>query len=127
MSVSGLAFIYKQITSFKNDLSKLQEKKLKLGPNTEYKKGIELAFLNSLVILEPITEDIELFIPDTPCPDGQILRLHHHNSFSNTSSYIIKDKTGTTLIKIGANQSYSLIWRENSSDWVIMQGIINLQ
>jgi len=121
MTETGLAFLYKKIITLEKDI---QSNTKKLGPNIDYKKGIEQAFLNSLVILEPITEDTELLIPDKPCPDGQILRLHHHNRFDNSASYIIKDKTGTVLLKIGANLSYSLIWREASSDWVTIQGIM---
>ena len=99
---------------------------LPLNDNITYENAIDEAYLNKLVILEPIISDIIINIPDKSTPDGQILRLHHHNNYENTAVYIITDKNGNILIKIGANQSYSLIWREKTSDWVIIQGIINI-
>jgi len=91
--------------------------------------AVNFAYGDYIGVLEAPTENTDITLPEdagtTERVDGKMLRFFSNAPASNSFYYSVKEDGGSEIFKIKGQEAYTMIWREVSSNWLVVPGIIN--
>lgn len=80
-------------------------------------------------VLASVASNTDLVLPTnggaTTRVDGKMLRFFCNAAANDSHHYLVKEDGGSTIFQIHGQEAYTMIWREATTDWLVVPGILN--
>lgn len=91
--------------------------------------AINDAWADYIGVLQVVSSNTDLILlpnsGDYVRVDGKMLRFFCNAPSNDAHHYAVMEDGGSTLFQIHGQEAYTMIWREATTDWLVVPGIIN--